>query len=79
MTKPAGEKQLALWVMDVKTLTWTEQKPVNAGPSSADLWAPLWYDPDRQVFLYLSYDGRGAEYVGGETTTWAYRYRKEKK
>lgn len=67
-----------MYRLDPKTLKWSEQKPANAGPATTGSWAPLWYDPDHNVFLYLNFEGRGPEFTGGKTSTWAYRYKKAK-
>ena len=66
----------AMYRLDPKTLKWSEHKPANAGPATIASWAPLWYDPDHNVFLYLNYEDRGPPFKGGKTTTWAYRYKK---
>jgi hypothetical protein len=71
-----GKAPLELFVMDPETMKWSEQKPANAGPSSGGLWAPMWYDADHQVFLYLNFESRGPDFKGGKTTTWAYRHKK---
>ncbi len=37
--------------------------------------APLWFDADHSVFMFLNNVNHGARYEGGITETWAYRYK----
>jgi hypothetical protein len=71
-----GKAPLELFVLDPKTMKWSEQKAANTAPATGHLFAPLWYDPDHNVFLHLNFEGRGPAFKGGKTTTWAYRYKK---
>ena len=48
---------------------------VPAGAATGS-WAPLWYDREHNVFLFLNSVGHGPRLRGGPTQTWAYRYRK---
>jgi RNA polymerase sigma factor (sigma-70 family) len=66
------------WALDVETLRWTELSPSGPVPAGAATgsWAPLWYDREHNVFLFLNSVGHGPRLRGGPTQTWAYRYRK---
>ena len=74
---------VATWALDVKAMTWTEMKPDGPTPTGQKnmigFWAPLWYDPDHNVHLFLNVVSRGANYQGGKTETWAYRYKQAEK
>jgi hypothetical protein len=66
------------WALDVASLRWTELDPGGPAPTggTTGVWAPLWFDPDHDVFLFLNNVGHGRRHQGGPTETWAYRHKK---
>lgn len=76
---PNGEPRNP-WKLDVAGGKWEELKPAGPAPAKGGGWAPFWYDPDHNVFYFLSLISRekpgGKMYDGGVTRTWAYRYKK---
>ena len=70
-----GKNTVSVWALDVKTMKWTEMEPAG-GPKGRNIgkWAPLWYDAEHNVHIFLNTDGRGPTYRGGNTETWCYRY-----
>jgi hypothetical protein len=81
LVAPAGKRgePVSFWKLDAKTMKWSEQKAANAGPKGKSLWAPMWYDANHGLFLYLNYESRGPAFKGGRSSIWAYRYKKAEK
>ncbi len=78
MPRVKKDSTVSVWTLDVETLKWTEMKPAGERPKGTNTgkWAPLWYDPDHNVHLFLNNASRGAKFQGGRTETWAYRYKR---
>lgn len=72
--KPAPVR---FWVLDVKTMAWSEVPAAEDGPTATALWAPLWFDEAHNVFLYECYETRGPDFEGGKASVWAYRFKKK--
>jgi hypothetical protein len=68
------------WVLDVKTMKWTELTPPQPWPEgqATGRWTKLWYDALHNVHILVNDVRRDREelFDGGVTETWAYRYKR---